>query len=98
MEVAPENWMSVGGRYGKAFREFTERVPFVCHGLSLSIGGPSPLDETFLHRLKQFLDQHNIRCYSEHLSYCTDEGHVLLRRARCGDGRNRIHQCSAGTG
>jgi uncharacterized protein (UPF0276 family) len=76
MEVAPENWMSVGGRYGKAFREFTERVPFVCHGLSLSIGGPSPLDETFLHRLKQFLDQHNIRCYSEHLSYCTDEGHL----------------------
>jgi uncharacterized protein (UPF0276 family) len=76
MEVAPENWMSVGGRYGKAFREFTERVPSVCHGLSLSIGGPSPLDETFLHRLKQFLDQHNIRCYSEHLSYCTDEGHL----------------------
>jgi uncharacterized protein (UPF0276 family) len=76
MEVAPENWMSVGGRYGKAFREFTERVPFVCHGLSLSIGGPSPLDETFLHRLKQFFDQHNIRCYSEHLSYCTDEGHL----------------------
>ena len=76
MEVAPENWMSVGGRYGKAFREFTQKVPFVCHGLSLSIGGPSPLDETFLHRLKQFLDQHDIRCYSEHLSYCTDEGHL----------------------
>ncbi len=76
MEVAPENWMSVGGRYGKAFREFTQKVPFVCHGLSLSIGGPSPLDETFLHRLKQFLDQHNIRCYSEHLSYCTDDGHL----------------------
>jgi uncharacterized protein (UPF0276 family) len=51
-------------------------VPFVCHGLSLSIGGPSPLDETFLHRLKQFLDAHEIRCYSEHLSYCTDEGHL----------------------
>jgi uncharacterized protein (UPF0276 family) len=76
MEVAPENWMGVGGRYGKAFREFTESVPFVCHGLSLSIGGPSPLDETFLHRLKPFLDGHDIRCYSEHLSYCTDEGHL----------------------
>ena len=76
MEVAPENWMGVGGRYGKALREFTQAVPFVCHGLSLSIGGPSPLDETFLHRLKQFLDAHEIRCYSEHLSYCTDEGHL----------------------
>ena len=76
MEVAPENWMNVGGRFGQAFREFTERVPFVCHGLSLSIGGPSPLDETFLHRLRQFLDEHGIRCYSEHLSYCTDDGHL----------------------
>jgi uncharacterized protein (UPF0276 family) len=76
MEVAPENWMNVGGRFGQAFREFTEQLPFVCHGLSLSIGGPSPLDETFLHRLRQFLDEHGIRCYSEHLSYCTDDGHL----------------------
>lgn len=76
MEVAPENWIGVGGRLGRAFRDFTRRVPFVCHGLSLSIGGPSPLDETFLVRLKRFLDQHEIRCYSEHLSYCTDDGHL----------------------
>jgi len=76
MEIAPENWINVGGRYGAALREFTSRLPFVCHGLSLSLGGPSPLDETFLHRLRQFLDQHGIRCYSEHLSYCTDDGHL----------------------
>jgi hypothetical protein len=76
MEVAPENWIGVGGRLGRSFHEFTRRVPFVCHGLSLSIGGPSPLDETFLHRLKRFLDRHDIRCYSEHLSYCTDDGHL----------------------
>lgn len=76
MEVAPENWMNVGGRYGQAFREFSERLPFVCHGLSLSIGGPSPLDETFVRRLRGFLDEYDIRCYSEHLSYCTDDGHL----------------------
>jgi uncharacterized protein (UPF0276 family) len=76
LEVAPENWMGVGGRLGRQFRALTERVPFVCHGLSLSIGGPAPLDETFLRRLRRFLDEHNIRCYSEHLSYCTDDGHL----------------------
>jgi uncharacterized protein (UPF0276 family) len=76
LEVAPENWMSVGGRLGRRFREFTSQMPFVCHGLSLSIGGPAPLDETFLHRLRQFLDDHGVRCYSEHLSYCTDDGHL----------------------
>jgi uncharacterized protein (UPF0276 family) len=76
MEIAPENWIGVGGRRGRLLREFTDRIPFVCHGLSLSIGGPSPLDETFLRRLRQFLDLHQIRCYSEHLSYCTDDGHL----------------------
>jgi uncharacterized protein len=76
MEVAPENWIKVGGRLGKQFRAFTERMPFVAHGLSLSLGGPDPLDESFLHRLKHFLDEHNVRCYSEHLSYCTDGGHL----------------------
>ncbi|WP_455235361.1 HvfB family MNIO-type RiPP peptide maturase [Thiogranum longum] len=75
-EIAPENWIGVGGQYGKQFRSFTERYPFVCHGLSLSIGSPSPLDETFLHRVKRFLDEHQIRAYTEHLSYCSDDGHL----------------------
>lgn len=76
MEVAPENWIGMGGNYGKQFRAFTERYPFVCHGLSLSIGSPAPLDEAFLHKLKRFLKAHQIRCYSEHLSYCSDDGHL----------------------
>jgi uncharacterized protein (UPF0276 family) len=76
MEVAPENWIGVGGSLGKDFRKFTERYPFVCHGLSLSIGSPSPLDMDFLKRARIFFKEHNIRCYSEHLSYCSDEGHL----------------------
>jgi len=76
LEVAPENWIGVGGRLGRRFRWLTERYPFVCHGLSLSIGGPSPLDEHFLQRLKRFLDEHGIRRYTEHLSYCSDDGHL----------------------
>jgi uncharacterized protein (UPF0276 family) len=75
-EIAPENWIGVGGRYGKQLRAFTERYPFVTHGLSLSIGGPAPLDETFLQRLKRFLDEHGIATYTEHLSYCSDDGHL----------------------
>jgi uncharacterized protein (UPF0276 family) len=75
-EVAPENWMGVGGRFGRQFRALTEGTPFVCHGLSLSIGSPAPLDEAFLNNLRQFLDAHQIRAYTEHLSYCSDEGHL----------------------
>ena len=76
MEVAPENWINVGGQRKKLFRYFTERFPFVCHGLSLSIGGPSPLDQTFIRKLRLFMDEYKIRSYSEHLSYCTDDGHL----------------------
>ncbi|PSJ18599.1 HvfB family MNIO-type RiPP peptide maturase [Nitrosomonas supralitoralis] len=75
-EIAPENWIGVGGRYGKRLRELTEKFPFICHGLSLSIGGPSPLDQAFLHRLKRFFNEHRICYYSEHLSYCSDDGHL----------------------
>ncbi len=76
MEVAPENWMRLGGRLGRQFRAFTERYPFVCHGLSLSLGGPAPLDEDFVREVGAFLDEHRIRCYTEHLSYCSDDGHL----------------------
>jgi len=76
LEVAPENWMKLGGRHGKSFRQYTEQFPFIAHGLSLSIGSPSPLDVNFVKDLKVFLDEHNIRAYSEHLSYCSDDGHL----------------------
>ena len=77
MEVAPENWIGVGGRFGRRFRSVTERFPLVCHGLSLSLGSPAPLDFGFLKDVKTFLDSHNAVCYTEHLSYCSDDkGHL----------------------
>ncbi len=77
LELAPENWIGVGGRFGRQFRALAERYPLVCHGLSLSIGSPAPLDRTFLRDLKTFLDEFGVRCYSEHLSYCSDDkGHL----------------------
>lgn len=75
-EIAPENWIGVGGYFGKKLHGLTEKYPFICHGLSLSIGGPTPLDQAFLQKLKKFLHEHNIRYYSEHLSYCSDDGHL----------------------
>ena len=75
-EVAPENWMDMGGAKGKAFRALTERTPLVCHGLSLSLGGPTPLDEVFLRKLRSFLELHRVPLYTEHLSYCSDDGHL----------------------
>ena len=77
MEVAPENWIGVGGRFGRQFHDLTERFPFVCHGLSLSLGSPAPLDVEFVRSVRSFLDEFHIRSYSEHLSFCSDDkGHL----------------------
>ena len=76
MEVGPENWIDVGGLIGHQFRNIAEKIPLVCHGLSLNLGGQAPLDEAFLRRVRQFLDTFKVRCYSEHLSYCADDGHI----------------------
>ena len=76
MEVAPENWIHVGGALAKKLRFFTERYPFLIHGLSLSIGAPSPLNEQLVRDIKEFMADHGIRLYSEHLSYCGDDGQL----------------------
>jgi len=76
MEVAPENWIHVGGALAKKLRFFTERYPFLIHGLSLSIGAPSPLNEQLVRDIKEFMAEHDIRLYSEHLSYCGDDGQL----------------------
>ncbi|MFP6789401.1 MAG: DUF692 domain-containing protein [Thalassolituus sp.] len=76
MEIAPENWIGLGGRLAHSLRSYTERYDFLCHGLSLSIGSPAPLDLNFVRQVKRFLDEHSILAYSEHLSYCGDEGHL----------------------
>jgi len=76
LEVAPENWIGMGGAMARKLRAMTERYPFVTHGLSLSIGSPSPLDEDLVRRIGAFMKEHQIRCYTEHLSYCSDTGHL----------------------
>jgi len=76
LEVAPENWLKLGGRFGKQFKQLTEQHAFVCHGLSLSIGSPAALDIDFVQSLKAFFKEHNIRLFSEHLSYYSGEGHM----------------------
>jgi uncharacterized protein (UPF0276 family) len=76
LEIAPENWIGAGGRAAKQLAWFTERFPIACHGLCLSLGGPDPLNEVFLQRVKKFLEQHQIPLYTEHLSYCSDGGYL----------------------
>lgn len=76
LECAPDNWIGVGGRLGDTLAQLAQRHPLSCHGLSLSLGGPAPLDLAFLGRTRHFLDRHQVALYSEHLSWCSDDGHL----------------------
>lgn len=76
LECAPENWIGVGGKLGDAFASLASRYAITCHGLSLSLGGPSPLDSAFVDRVGGFLDRFGVAHHSEHLSYCSDDGQL----------------------
>lgn len=77
LELAPENWIGVGGARKKLLLELRQRYPMIAHGLCLSLGGPTPLNQMFLKDLNQFMLDFEITYYSEHLSYCSDESGYL---------------------
>ena len=78
IEVAPENWMNVGGYYKKLFDKALEKHPLFVHGLSLSVGSPEGIDIDFVKQVKQFLDDTNTVEYSEHLSFSKcDNAHLF---------------------
>lgn len=76
LECAPDNWIGVGGVLGEKLAALSSRHPLSAHGLSLSLGGPDPLDAEFLRQTRDFLDLHDAAIYSEHLSYCSADGHL----------------------
>ncbi len=76
MEVAPENWINVGGRFGRQLRELAERYTISLHGLSLNIGGYEPIDRDLVASIGEFMDEFNCPIYTEHLTYCADDGHL----------------------
>ncbi|MGE8245457.1 MAG: DUF692 domain-containing protein [Stenotrophomonas maltophilia] len=76
LECAPENWIGLGGMLGERLHTLASRHRLSCHGLSLSLGGTAPLDLDFIDRVGRFLHTHQVALYSEHLSYCSDDGHL----------------------
>jgi uncharacterized protein (UPF0276 family) len=76
LEVAPENWMNMGGNKAKQIAWFSEHYPIVAHGLSLSLGGTDHLDIEFLKQIKTFINQYNIKLYTEHVSFTGANGNL----------------------
>jgi uncharacterized protein (UPF0276 family) len=76
IEIAPENWINIGGELKEKFNSFSKNFDMTLHGLSLSIASYDPLDMKLLNDIKKFVKEYNINLYSEHLSFCSNNGHL----------------------
>lgn len=80
-EIISENFMAVGGRPMANLMAVRERYPLAMHGVSLSIGGPDPLDREYLSSLKSLADRIDPAVISDHLCWTGAHGinlHDLL--------------------
>lgn len=73
IEISPENWIGVGGFRAEELQKLLSYFTCIAHGLCLSIGSQEPLNQTLLQDLKTFLTHYNIKIFSDHLSFSSDE-------------------------
>ncbi|MEX1363218.1 MAG: DUF692 domain-containing protein [Nannocystaceae bacterium] len=74
LEIIPENYVGHGGAVRRNLVRCRERWPVVAHGVSMSLGGPDPLDSEYVRGLKQLLDELEAPFYTDHLCYATIGG------------------------
>lgn len=72
LELAPDNWMNLGGAKREQLTDIRKKYPLLAHGLSLSIGDACPLNEEYMHDIRRFLDEYHIDIYSDHLCFSRD--------------------------
>lgn len=70
-EVHAENYMGAGGPPHHSLARIRRDYPVSLHGVSMSIGGPQPLDKTHLGRFKALVDRYEPALVSEHLAWST---------------------------
>ena len=81
LEITTENYMVAGGKSLHYLDQFRERYPIVMHGVSLSIGGTDPLNQSYLKQLRELAERVNPAWISDHLCWTIHDGknvHDLL--------------------
>ena len=76
-EIHAENYMVDGGPFHHYLSQIRSRYPLSIHGVGLSIGCESPLDEAHLDRLAALLQRYEPQSFSEHLAW-SSHGDVFL--------------------
>jgi len=76
-EIHAENYMVDGGPFHHYLGRIRETYCLSIHGVGLSIGGASPLDEDHLDRLARLLERYQPESFSEHLAWASHGGVFL---------------------
>lgn len=76
-EIHAENYMVDGGPFHYYLGRIRDNYALSIHGVGLSIGGESPLDEDHLDRLACLLDRYQPESFSEHLAWASHGGIYL---------------------
>lgn len=76
-EIHAENYMGEGGAPHAMLRALRADYALSVHGVGLSIGGPEPLNEEHLLRLKALCDRYQPESFSEHLAWASHGGEWL---------------------
>jgi uncharacterized protein (UPF0276 family) len=77
LEISPENYMRRGGYHREALGRLMSAYPMLTHGLTMSLGGIDPLDETYLAELRSFLAEVRAPWHSDHLCFGSVGGRML---------------------
>ena len=81
LEILSENYMVDGGKPLYYLDKIRENYPVVMHGVSLSIGGTDPINQTYLQELKKLAQRIEPKWISDHLCWTGTQGinlHDLL--------------------
>ena len=69
LEITVDHYIK-GGEYARsAIRHLVDRIPLVLHGVGLSIGTDTPLDERYLDGVAEAVEDLKVPSYSEHLAW-----------------------------
>jgi uncharacterized protein (UPF0276 family) len=81
VELAPENYLGMGGEGRRRLESIRAKYPVLTHGFALSLGGEAPLDPELLEGLATFTASVQTPWHSDHLCWSSVDGthlHELL--------------------
>lgn len=74
LEIVPENWLNLGGLRRRQLDQCAERWSLVPHSVTMSIGGPDPLDRALFDGVSELCAKFAAPFWSDHICHAVSRG------------------------